>query len=229
MDQESWELLTVPGGSAKAWEDSTWGAPPSAYEGCDFPGGETFCAQVYARLLARLSAINLCPCRPLDEHNWGVDGMMANMLEYVKKDIEYAKQHASLKNLACTWDAREHLTSLLVGGKEAVRWQQWLGFAAAADMKPRPTELQKAYVAESVRKAERRRRNVRALGFAVIALMVFAAVFTSILAVQARAAEQKADSSAKLAAAWTVLGNIGRPSGSVSELRGLILVLKVRE
>eukprot|EP00951_Prasinocladus_malaysianus_P021493 scaffold177739_cov25-Prasinocladus_malaysianus.AAC.2 len=97
LDQEAWELLTVPGGAKKAWNCNKWGPPLSSHESEDFPGAEKFDRKAVARLFGKLAAINLCPCRPLEEANWGLHQVLKNMTEYVSKDIAYQKEHASLK------------------------------------------------------------------------------------------------------------------------------------
>ena len=42
MDQESWELLTVPGGSHKAWDMNEWGVELNQYAGEEIVPGQAF-------------------------------------------------------------------------------------------------------------------------------------------------------------------------------------------
>ena len=63
LDQESWDLLTVPGGTRKAWTMNKWGPTLKEYEGQDIVPGIKFSQDKVDDLFGYLSGINLCPCR----------------------------------------------------------------------------------------------------------------------------------------------------------------------
>ena len=229
MDQKAWEMLTVPGGAAAAWRCSKWGAPLSQHEKYSFPGVDGFSEDCLTKLYNQLAAINLCPCRPLDETNWGQGAVLANMADYILKDISYMKEHATVQSLATTWDASGARNSLLLQGPEALSWSQWIGFAESAGLKPPPTLLQKSFVQSSLKAAKLRRRQAYGFAAVLIAVILLGAAASVALAVREASAKQEAAVNAREAAMWTILGKVATPSASIYELRAVMHVLKSSE
>ena len=229
MDQEAWEMLTVPGGAAAAWSCSKWGPPLSQHENYSFPGVDGFSEDCVTKLFNKLAAINLCPCRPLDETNWGQGAVLANMTDYILKDISYMKEHATIQSLATTWDSRGKRGSLLLHGAEAQSWSQWIGFAESSGLKPPPTLLQKSFVQASTKVAKLRSRLVSRFVAVLVAVILLGASASVALAVREAAAKQEADVNARKAAIWTILGKVATPSASIYDLRAVMHVLKSSE
>ena len=232
MDQKAWEMLTVPGGAAAAWRCSKWGAPLSQHEKYSFPGVDGFSEDCLTKLYNHLAAINLCPCRPLDETNWGQGAVLANMTDYILKDISYMKEHATLQSLATTWDANGARNSLLLQGPEALSWSQWIGFAESAGLKPPPTLLQKSFVQGSFKAAKLRRRQGYGFATVLIAVILLGAAASVALTVREASAKQEAAVNAREAATrgmWTILGKLATPSASIYDMRAVMHVLKISE
>ena len=229
MDQEAWEMLTVPGGAAAAWSCSKYGPPLSQHENYSFPGVDGFSEDTLTKLFNKLASINLCPCRPLDETNWGQGAVLANMTDYILKDISYMKEHATIQSLATTWDSRGSKGSLLLHGPEAQSWSQWIGFAESAGLKPPPTPLQKTFVQASSKAAKLRRRQAWGIAAALVAVILLGAAASVALAVREAAARQDAAVNAREAAMWTILGKVATPSASIYDMRAVMHVLKSSE
>mmetsp|Transcript_2967 Transcript_2967/g.7313 ORF Transcript_2967/g.7313 Transcript_2967/m.7313 type:complete len:1380 (+) Transcript_2967:669-4808(+) len=227
MDQAAWELLTVPNGAARAWGEGAWGPPLSDYAGQEFLVGEALSEGAVARLYAQLAEINLCPCRPLEEANWSMAGLLRNMCEYVTKDIAFMKEHAVLKAAAMDWDAKRRPDSQLLHPKESAKWAAWLRMAAEANMKPAPTQLQEEYVQRSLASATTTRRRLGCAGAILFLLILAGGIASVVLAIAATRAQGAAEASAAAASMWTVLGRLsgGGPQGSVPEQRALLALL----
>ena len=121
LDKEAWDLLTAPHGALATWESSTWGPPLSAYEGQEIdPSEAPFDLACASRLFAHLSSINLCPCRPLEEQNLGMSGILDTAEKHISKDLGYFKELAELKRLSTKWEERGCPKSLLLQRKAAI-------------------------------------------------------------------------------------------------------------
>jgi hypothetical protein len=77
--------------SLKAWSSQQHGAPLFLYKGQEIVPGQPLSQKVVQDLFMRLSSINLCPARELDETVKGLDGMLETVGKYVQKDLDYHK------------------------------------------------------------------------------------------------------------------------------------------
>jgi len=238
LDMEAWNTLSTPGGAQKMWDTTTWGTPLSNHIGADFPtfeyskdgasqSGGPFSLEVLVRLFARLSSINFCPCRDLDEANLGLNGILSNMVDYVSKELGYMKEHANLKSLSAAWITRGRPSSLLLHRNEALKWQQWTCFAEQAQIKPAPTPEQKEFVSKSAKRARRVAQTAVVVASVLLALILGGVVLSSVMWVRAEEAEHDAEVNGQSAAMWTILGKISEPSGSVYEIRALLEILRL--
>ena len=66
LDQEAWELLTVPGGTKRAWSLHKWGPALKEYADQEILPEVKFSVEKLDELFSYLSGINLCPCRQLE-------------------------------------------------------------------------------------------------------------------------------------------------------------------
>eukprot|EP00192_Tetraselmis_astigmatica_P000840 CAMPEP_0117690644 /NCGR_PEP_ID=MMETSP0804-20121206/25245_1 /TAXON_ID=1074897 /ORGANISM="Tetraselmis astigmatica, Strain CCMP880" /LENGTH=1136 /DNA_ID=CAMNT_0005503721 /DNA_START=227 /DNA_END=3639 /DNA_ORIENTATION=+ len=192
LDQEAWELLTVPGGPKKAWTMNTWGATLKEYEDQEIVPGIKFTQDKVDDLFGYLAGINLCPCRPLEEKNFGVQGLLENMQKYVGKDLIYFKQHAELKDYARKWDAGNRRSSLLLHRAEAEKWAQWVEAADAMGAMPPPTGIQRKFVEASMKQAALFMFRLRVAAVILLILILCGAAASGVMAVVAGQESRKA-------------------------------------
>ena len=184
LDQQAWEMLTIPGGAASAWENDCWGPCLMSYEGEEISPGMTFDAATVHRLYSQVSSINLCPCRELDEANWGLAGVLDNALKYVTKDLEYHKEHAELACFVVRWEDGQKRPSLLLNDSETIRWERWVDAAQAAEMQPAPTDKQKEFIRECRRWKKTRHRRIRVAVIAALLCIIAGAIASVVMAVR---------------------------------------------
>ena len=212
LDQEAWDLLTVPGGAEKAWGLDAWGPPLRDYLGEEITPGEPFDEAVARRLFGTLSGINLCPCRPLEQCNWGLEATLSNMRSYVSKDLDYFKQHAELQGMVGKWKAADKRQSLLLRRQEMQKWNQWLEVSRRAGVLPAPTEEMEDFVSASRSMAKSNRRKLMLLCLFLLSLIVAGAVAAVVLAVQANAARAEAQENEQRAMEQTALARMSAES-----------------
>ena len=73
------------------WSSREHGIPLLSYRGQEIIPGMPLSKDVVQDLFMRLSSINLCPARELDETVKGMDGMLETVGKYVQKDLDYHK------------------------------------------------------------------------------------------------------------------------------------------
>ena len=183
LDQEAWNMLTTVGGYTKVWRTQPGGdAPPlSSYDGQAFgPTGKAFEAGDVKQIFTILSAINFCPCRPLDVANMGAEEVASRFVDFASKDLDYAKEHSFLLSRATAWEAADRPSGLLIERQSDVqRWTEWVAVAIKASAVPVPTEVQKEYVLSSSIAYQKRaltRTRCRIAAVVVIVILALAAV-----------------------------------------------------
>ena len=231
LDQESWNLLTVPGGAQQAWELNKWGAPLAEYRGQEIIPGHRFNLCTVESLFAHLSAINLCPCRPMDETNAGISGIVNRLTRYVQHDLCYFKAHAELKTLAAKWQQSGNRAGLLLDGSEEEKWSRWIDISEAAMLAPPPSDAQKEFVRASRSNSQKIRRRILAVGLLLILLIVAGGVVSSIMAYLAVVARDEAvrESAANLVQLVHVALRTPLGTGSALSLSEARLYIKVGE
>ena len=188
--------------SVKAvWSAAQHGAALESYEDEEIIPGQPMSLGLVRHLFYRLSAINMCPCRELDESVKGTDGMLSMVGGYVEKDLEYHKQHATLRNLSQRWVSGGEKNDRLLQGKEAWSWSQWLAVARMSAMEPRPTRAQQEFVDASLAHSRRRSFAMRLLVAALIVVLVAGVVASVALALKATEQENIAKNQARRAEA----------------------------
>ena len=208
LDAAAWDMLTTPGGAAVAWgqppvDDDAQASSSSASSqeqtpspprpalctegarGRELIPGTPLTLESIEQLFFILEAINFCPCRPLEETNLGWDGLLNNSVKYVKKELEYMKQHAELGNLARKWEARGKPHGLLLRKDEAYKWTEWCNVATTACLLPAVSELQLRFVTASMKAVERNRRLLVYTGICMLALVLAGGITSAIMAVRA--------------------------------------------
>ena len=186
LDQQAWEMLTIPGGAESAWTNDCWGPSLMSYEGEEISPGVIFDAATVRRLYSQISSINLCPCRELDEANWGLAGVLDNALKYVTKDLEYHKEHAELTCFVVRWEDGQKTPSLLLNDSETIRWERWVDAAKAAEIQPAPTEKQKEFLRECRRWKKTRHQRLRVAVIAALLCILAGAVASVFMAFRYR-------------------------------------------
>ena len=184
-----------------AWSTAQHGAALESYEDEEIIPGQPMSLGLVRHLFYRLSAINMCPCRELDESVKGTDGMLSMVGGYVEKDLEYHKDHATLRNLAQRWVSGGKKNDRLLQGKEAWSWSQWLAVARMSAMEPRPTRVQQELVDASLAYSHRRSFAMRLLVAALILVLVAGVVASVALALKATEQENIAKNQARRAEA----------------------------
>uniref|UniRef100_A0A7S1SMQ4 TIR domain-containing protein n=1 Tax=Tetraselmis chuii TaxID=63592 RepID=A0A7S1SMQ4_9CHLO len=200
LDQEAWELLTVPSGTKKAWAQEKWGPALSQYDGHEITPGEHFSKGKVESLFSYLAGINLCACRELEEANLGgMPGLMDNMQKYVMKDLIYFKQHAELKDMARKWAAGDKRSSLLLHRHEAQKWDLWVEAAEQVGASPPPTKLQKELVRQSMTQAAKLKIRLQVAAGLLLVLILMGAVASGVMASVAVQQQKEAAEQTKLA------------------------------
>jgi hypothetical protein len=217
LDKEGWELLTLPKGPQAAWDHGTWGPALSQFNGQDIVPGQPFIPTYLAQLFERLSSVNLCPCRSLEEQNWGMDGMLDNMQKYVTKNLAYFKQHAEIGSLADKWQQRGQPASLLLHQSEASKWLYWCTNSESMGVQPATTELQKRYVQASGKAACNSQLRLRLLVGLLVSLILLGGVASAVLAVSASRQYREAASERNVANTQKRAVSISAVTGQITE------------
>jgi len=105
--------------------------------------------------VARLNWIFL---RETDDFATGLQSVVAAL----HTDLEWARAHTRLLVRAIEWEGRGRDESFLLRGKDLDESEQWLG--RHGSRQPEPTELQEAFVLESLIIQDRERAHVRGIG-----------------------------------------------------------------
>ena len=135
MDQEAWDTATAVDGYVKAWEtEPKSGIPLSSYEGQELIPGKPFSQEVLRSLFAVISSINFCACRELDVANLGATAVAQNVLKFIEKDLDYAKEHAALQQRASHWLVQGSPNSLLMTKLETTRCDAVIYSTASLDL-----------------------------------------------------------------------------------------------
>ena len=168
LDQEAWNLLTIPRGAKYAWQmqaTAGGGQSLSSYEGQEFgPSNQPFDLKRLEHIFATVASINFCPCRELDFSALGPDGVSARLCTYVEKDLEYCKEHAFLQHVVEAWEEADRPSSLLLEAYNDVKkWRTWASGSEKAGSLPPVTTLQSEFLQASIKKSERRRTILRGL------------------------------------------------------------------
>ena len=114
---------------------------------------------------------------PLREIQWvdlaedePFNAAIVRIADAIRTDPETVRRHTRLLTAAIEWQSRRRERSLLLRGQDLAQAERWL---RANPEHPAPTELQRAFVAESRRAAMRLRRLIAGGGAAVtLALLV---------------------------------------------------------
>jgi WD40 repeat protein len=148
---------------------------------------------------AVLSKLNWIFFREEDDFNLSLQ----KLEEGLKTDLAWVELHRRLQVRALEWEKRKE-TSLLLRGKDLHDAEQQLATNTSKD--PTPTDLQRAYVLESRRAADRQRRLVTGIAIMGVIVMAALAVFGFIQAGRAttqatiaQTAEARAESNASAA------------------------------
>jgi WD40 repeat protein len=80
-----------------------------------------------------------------------------SLIDAIKVDQVWVKQHTRLQVRALEWDRNEHEKGYLLHGQDLVQAEAWLSQAAEKD--PQPTALQTQYILASRQEATRRQRR----------------------------------------------------------------------
>ena len=128
--------------TTEAWNNSQYGPALCKYEGEHIVPGETMSLDTVRKLFRRMSSVNMCPCREVEEQNWGWNQMLQMTLSYVEKDLVYDKEHAQLANKAEAWVRAVHNSAPqpLLQDSEAAYWTEWLSRAEKHSLHPVPTK-----------------------------------------------------------------------------------------
>mmetsp|Transcript_8368 Transcript_8368/g.23994 ORF Transcript_8368/g.23994 Transcript_8368/m.23994 type:complete len:1189 (-) Transcript_8368:69-3635(-) len=227
LDQEAWDLLTVPGGAEaakeqadrvagaessnssgpaaeKGWVEKGYGPALNVYEGEHIVPGEPMSLELLRKLYSQLASINICPCRVLEEINLGWPSMLDTALSYISKDLEYSKEHAQLQNKAVAWERAVNSGGPhpLLQEAEAIFWAQWVSRAEQRRQEPPPTEQMKAFIHASQRKSSQRRRRTRVLSIGLVVVLlvgILASTTAAIVATQATAQARDSAEQARVA------------------------------
>jgi WD40 repeat protein len=97
------------------------------------------------------------------------------VIRALETDIDLVRTHTLVLTRAHAWELGGRRASPLLRGEELRRAEEWVS-RAAAGARPRPTELQAAFVAASRRTARRRQRIAVAGSLAVAALSIGLAI-----------------------------------------------------
>ena len=185
--------------TSMVWGSMRYGAALESYQEEHIVPGEPLSVAVVKRLFARLSSINLCPCRDQDVAVKGSRSVVEGALQFVSADLSHHKEHAALRSLSMRWDAEGRPSSRLLRSKEAGVWGRWMAKAKEQGLEPRPTRLQGEFVAASEARAGRKRRWSKVFVVAALALLAVAVATGAMMAVTmwrsastAREAEQMA-------------------------------------
>ncbi|MCY7275458.1 MAG: TIR domain-containing protein, partial [Phormidesmis sp. CAN_BIN44] len=100
------------------------------------------------------------------------DHSLTTLLQALDTDIEYVQAHTRLLLRAADWENNGHDQSLLLHGRSLVAVEQWL--VKSGDREPRPSQLQREFVAAS-RLSETSRQRI------VLASVTLALIVTSVL------------------------------------------------
>ena len=73
------------------WSSGKHGVPLFWYGGQEIVPGKPLSKSVVQDLFMRMSSINLCPAREVDETVRGMDGMLEMVGQYVEKELDYHK------------------------------------------------------------------------------------------------------------------------------------------
>ncbi|MBI5954301.1 MAG: TIR domain-containing protein [Chloroflexi bacterium] len=117
-----------------------------------------------------LGKVNWIYCRESDDF----DGAVNKTLSAIRTDLVWVESQRRLQVKALEWDKRKD-TSLLLRGKDLQEAELQLAVNTSKD--PSPTDLQREYVLESRRAADRQRRIVTGISIAGVIVMAVLAVF----------------------------------------------------
>ena len=171
LDQEAWDIITVPSGAKTLWETTSSSAIKLRdYEGSELIPEQKFSLHAVEALVSHMSSVNLCPCRQLEEVNWGWEALLAHVTRYVLRDLIYYKEHAELKGLAERWEQRGRRGSMLLHRKLAESWDTWLVGAVAMRSLPVPTPIMREFVSRSLAISKRNRAALLWAGSALLAM-----------------------------------------------------------
>ena len=157
LDKRALDLVTSADHGAKAlWDD----APPpdagtkdrlSAFEGASWgaaDGSDPFDFAKLAKCLERVSNVNFCMAKMDDFANRGKEAVEQAVLEFVRVDLPYVKEHARLLSIASAPNARLY-------GDELKHAQAWLVLADAENQEPAPTKEMRDLIKNSGRARQR--------------------------------------------------------------------------
>lgn len=131
------------------------------------------------------------------------------LIEIIRTDFAHKEQHTRVGLRAAEWDRRMRDASFLLIGSELTHAERWLVEADTAVKDPAPPALHRAYIADSRREEDRRRRILRRLRTAtgVFAVVGMLAALTVVVALNrvANANAEVAVANATVAPVPTIL------------------------
>lgn len=98
------------------------------------------------------------------------EGAMASLLETLRTDIDWIREHTRLGVLALRWESQDRRGDVLLRGLELSRAETWL--TTRPRHAPDPTDGHRAFLTEGRRAATRRQRTVLALSLFAAAVAV---------------------------------------------------------
>jgi hypothetical protein len=110
-----------------------------------------------------------------------------DLIEAIQTDYAWVKAHTRLQVRALEWEYKEHDKGFLLRSGDLEEAEEWLAQTPGKD--PRPTALQKEYIAASQGAATRRKR-IAAVVTTISIILIIAATLTIVL-LQARANRQR--------------------------------------
>jgi WD40 repeat protein len=106
------------------------------------------------------------------------------LLSAIKTDLEWVKEHTRLQVRALEWQKNQYETSFTLRGRELIEAETWLA-QTSEKKEPQPTSLQRQYVLESRKGADRRQRitlGAVSAGMLIAIVLAIVAVWQSKLA-----------------------------------------------
>ncbi|XRB06668.1 TIR domain-containing protein [Pycnococcus provasolii] len=181
-------LTSADHGASKLWADTpppeaATTQPLGAFAGANWgsaDGSDPFDQAKLAKCLERVSNVNFCMCTEHDYASRGKEMIQQMVLDFVRADLPYMKEHARLLTLAQTPGKILHWQELRTANA-------WLIMADADHSEPPPTQEQR----ELIRRSRRARGRILALiGGSLLLLFIGNLVGMIYAVIQANRAEQ---------------------------------------
>lgn len=152
------------------------------------------------------------------------EGALQKLLTAIHTDYEWVQNHRALQGKALEWDRHDREGSFLLRGRELQTAEMQL--AVNSSREPHPTDLQREYVFNSRKAADRQRRTTTGISAAGIVALAALAVFGF---VQAGEANRNADASQRNEATAQAASTLALSNAMTAQAASTLAISNERE